>query len=201
MRGSRAGRIQAHVANLGSEDDVVYRRALRYLAHYGSRAFEPLVEACAESSELARCRAVMQLGRTKDPRGLPVLVELLQDSSEAIRYDAGVALGLLGDVRAVPVLIESLIKEPEDDLVLVGAHGAWQGLADMGEAAIPALLRALPGASAHGRAKIGFVLAGTGAASVMPVLQDLLSDPDASVRDQAGEMIEDLEFRLQQAAS
>ncbi len=57
-----------HVANLGSPDQKIARRAEDCLIrYYGSRALEPLIEACADANSQVRDRAVWALGKTHDP--------------------------------------------------------------------------------------------------------------------------------------
>jgi HEAT repeat protein len=90
-------------------DDNVALAAVEALGRIGgNEALEPLL-ALAESRNFFRTFPTIDiLGRSRDPRVLPVLLRLIADplyATEAVR-----ALGRLGDPSAVPALLDSLSR-------------------------------------------------------------------------------------------
>jgi hypothetical protein len=75
-------------------------RAFR-LAEVPAKLADPLIRASSDADPRIRLWAVAALGKTRDPRALPVLLDRLDDESLFVRYRAAEGLGFLGDARAV----------------------------------------------------------------------------------------------------
>jgi len=183
MKGSEvaaAKRIKEHIANLGSPDEKVARRAEGLLIRcYGSRALESLIEACSDANVQVRDRAVWALGKTHDSRAYETILCLTTDSEGYVRYDAAMALGVLGDERAIGPLI-ALMQKPDDQHCVDSA--AAMGLNRLGRTAVPALLDVLQNGANLARRLAADVLGGIGDKRAVEPLTGLLCDSDKDVR-------------------
>ncbi len=190
-RGSTAERIARHIANLGSPDQTVARRAESHLMrHYGARALEPLIAACASPNAQVRYRAVWLLGRTHDPDAYDTILRLTRDPNGEVRYDAAISLGTLGDSRAVDSLI-ALLQEPNAHYCVDSA--AAMGLDRLGEVAVPALMEVAKRGNEHARVMAISVLGGISGDGVIELLTILASDADEQARVAAEEALEEIE--------
>ena len=175
-----AKRVREHVANLGNPDEKIARRAEDLLIrYYGSRALEPLIEACSEADASARSRAVWALGKTRDPRAYETILRLTSDPKGYVRYDAAIALGVLGDERAIAPLV-ALMQTPDARHCVDSA--AAMGLDRLGKPAVPALLEVLQNGTTEARCLAADALGGVGDDRAVGPLATLLSHDDKDVR-------------------
>jgi HEAT repeat protein len=100
-----------------------------------------------------RWRAAIALGKTGDPSAVPALISALADENDHVREEAAEALGIIGDARAIDPLIKAL-RDPQRGVRLRAA----KALEMIGDRAEPALQSVL----------------GTGSASVLPVVREIL---------------------------
>lgn len=130
-----------HVGNLGHLDiNVACRAECTLVRYYGVRAVPLLIAACGHEDSQVCYRAAWALGKIGDPAAFEALLRLTEDPDPSVQYDSAWALGKLRDPRAVGPLCR-LMKS--DDPNGEARYGAAQGLADLGEPAVPALLRLL----------------------------------------------------------
>jgi HEAT repeat protein len=100
----------------GARDDAWVRQAV-------SEAYESGVRRL-------KVAAVHAMGRSCEPRWLPLLLRELANEEAEVRYEAATALGALGDESAVPTLVRSL-SDPDDEVraATIGALGEIGGRA------------------------------------------------------------------------
>jgi HEAT repeat protein len=182
--------IRGHIENLNNPDDEVASRAERYLIHYyGTRALEPLIEACGHPNPKVRFRAVWALGHAREPRGHETILRLIGDPDERVRYDATIAMGILGDSQALETLRR--IAMLGDD-----SRPAYMGLHRMGVAAIPVLEELAKHARSDFRCpainSIGHLAKDTSDLHCMELLKLALDDPDVEVRKDARFWIDEI---------
>jgi len=145
------------------------------------KAVPLLVAAVKDDSEPIRHAAINAIGGSRAlrrPAVLP-LAALLQDGNIAVRQRAAHALGRLGPdaAEALPALL-SAARAADGDPVFAEA------LAQIGPAALPALLTALKESDAENSAWILRTLRGFGAPAV-PVLVEALQQPNPATRASA----------------
>lgn len=118
------------------------------------------------------------------------LVQALKDRSEHVREKAAEDLGELGDSRAIKPLIEALRK---DQSVHVRQRAAY-ALGQLGDAqASGPLVQALEDKSPSVRREAVEALGRLGYFSVVaPLIQAIVQDESTSVRERAGEVLENL---------
>lgn len=183
-------RINQHIANLNSPDGKVSVRAEGYLIrYYGSRALQPLLEACDHSNPVVRFRAVWALGYTHDPRAYETLLRLTDDPDEGVRYDATIALGILGDERAIEPLKQICLR---NDV----SRPAGMAFHRMGVRSVPALTELLHQGNPEVRWSVTQVL-GNFAQEFsdqrsIELLQVAANDPDPAVRENAEFWLEEI---------
>jgi HEAT repeat protein len=83
-------------------------RALKVLTSIPDRVFDVLCEAVTAAHPIVRETAAAELGKTGDPRALPLLVTALDDTHPNVQLWAAQALRDLGDPQAVSTLLERL---------------------------------------------------------------------------------------------
>ncbi|MHC4550840.1 MAG: HEAT repeat domain-containing protein [Planctomycetota bacterium] len=147
----------------------------------------PLLAGLESEQPLARYRAARALGAlgARAREALPALLETLKDAEPWVRLEAGRALVRIGArERDVAALVRRL-EHADPDLGPLLA----EALAGMGEAAVPALRRALGSDDERTRrlALAAFHRAGRHAAAALPDLIDLMRDESPAVRKLAGE--------------
>jgi HEAT repeat protein len=112
------------VEAIGVRDDAWVRQAI-------SEAYESGVRRM-------KVAAVHAMGRSCEPRWLPLLSRELGSDEAEVRYEAATALGSLGDESAVPALVGSL-SDPDDEvrdasiaaLGEIGGREAREALAEL----------------------------------------------------------------------
>jgi HEAT repeat protein len=85
---------------IGARDDAWVRQAI-------SEAYESGVRRM-------KVAAVHGMGRSAEPRWLPLLLRELGNEEPEVRYEAATALGSLGDERTVPHLVRALADSDEE---------------------------------------------------------------------------------------
>jgi HEAT repeat protein len=193
------------VATLGHGDDNVAVATIEALGGLGpvgvpAGAIEPLIAVVESRSFFRAFPAVQVLARSGDPRAIKPIAALLDDAmfrGEAIR-----ALGRTGSVLAIPPLCTLLpgadaaaIREVAIGLADLVTRSEWSGAGAHVQQALQAALRpsraalvaALTGADASERAALIRLLGRAGNTTVLPVLVELLGDPE--VRELAAEAV------------
>jgi HEAT repeat protein len=75
----------------------------------------PLIETCSSDDIDVRVKAIIALGKMRDPKSIATLIKLLKNKKKtASRKYAAEALGRIGDVCAVAPLIEALSSDEKD---------------------------------------------------------------------------------------
>lgn len=105
-----------------------------------SERLEELTSLVSSSDGRIRQRAVVDIGKLRDPNGVPVLTTALNDSNWRVRLQAALALGVMPDGQAVGPLGEVLAG---DDSTLVRAAAARALAAIGGDQAVQSLVTAL----------------------------------------------------------
>jgi HEAT repeat protein len=103
----------------------VRRRALESVSYFGdSEEIHTLIEAAYKANEqLLRESALIAMGRSMDPRWLPVIGRELSSPSPALRYEAAHAAGEMGeDARA---LLPKLLPALDDNDNEVAVMAIW----------------------------------------------------------------------------
>lgn len=129
----------------------------------------------------ARFEPVQLVARLQERRDIPTLVRLLERGDPSMRHLAAEALGQLGDPGAIDPLLAAL-EGPEEEGI---RWRAAEGLARMGEPAVPGLARLAGHADPDIRWKAIVALGDIGEPTAIPVLRDRLGDPDRFVRGRA----------------
>lgn len=143
------------VISKADEIEEVRARALEAIgAHDDAWVRQAISEAYESGVRRMKVAAVHAMGRSCEPRWLPLLLRDLGSDEPEVRYEAATALGVLGDESAVSHLIP-LLSDPDDEVRDVAitalgeiggreARAALRQLADEGspaakEAALAAL--------------------------------------------------------------
>jgi HEAT repeat protein len=181
-------------------DDMEISQNAWYVIHKQSKHVEQavpaLIAALRDPRHHVRLNAICALGRTRadGSEAVPSLLEVLHDDNPTVRFLAARSIWqITGDCRDVlPTLIET-VRHVEDLWSLAGFHT----LGDIGSAAadaVPALVEIvrIPVGPSSGH-RIHAVQAMKRIASqpeiVVPVLIDLLDDPDWQLSEQAIEAL------------
>lgn len=103
---------------IGKTDEIeeVRARAIEAIGAYNDAwVRQAISEAYENGARRLKVSAVHAMGRSCEPRWLPLLVRELNNEEAEIRYEAAVACGLLGDEGAVPHLVK-LVSDPDDEV-------------------------------------------------------------------------------------
>jgi HEAT repeat protein len=102
-------RIEQRLMNAlldGDESLSVRRRAMEAVAPFNTVDVQKVIQDAYQSSVNGmRYSAVYAMGKSCDPRWLPIILSELQNSDAAMRFEASNACGELGEEPAVPHLI------------------------------------------------------------------------------------------------
>lgn len=127
-----------------------------------------------------RVEGAEQLGRMMSRRPLPDLVKLMQDPIPEVRIRAAKALGAIGGLEAVESLLGAL-----RDTNRWSALRISDILATLGEAAVDPLLGEVPKLPAIARVPAIDILGRLRSPKAVPLLEQLLQDPDENARARA----------------
>jgi HEAT repeat protein len=116
---------------LGRAEEVeeVRARALESIgAHNASWVRQAIREAYESGRRRLKVSAVHAMGRSCEPRWLPLLLHELSSDEAEVRYEAAIACGSLADQKAVPHLVR-LLEDPDEEVrqVAVAALGEIGG--------------------------------------------------------------------------
>lgn len=162
-------------------------REIEALAASGSAlAIPPLVEALGDANEVNRVAAARALGTLGQPGAVPALRTALQDPRGAVRVEAAGALLALGDYAGYN-LLTPLLSDPNPQVRLSGvaltssaADAAWALEAEQ-------LMRSAEDPSI--RLQAARLLAPHNPDAALPVIRDLLEDPNPAIREAAGPVL------------
>jgi HEAT repeat protein len=134
-----------------------------------------------------RYHAALLLGRRGDEAALPHLINMLNSGDEVWAIPAANVLGEKGYSQAAGALVDAIAGN------LPGLHrAAAQALQELGNPAVPALIRALQHPDNHVRWHAARALGKIGASKAIPTLIEVLEDVDSGVRWLAGESLSHL---------
>lgn len=117
-----------------TENEEVRARALEGIGPYdGPWVRQAIREAYESDRRRLKVSAVYAMGRSCEPRWLPLLLRELVSEEAELRYEAAQACGFLGDQSAVPYLVP-LLSDPDDEVkqASIAALGEIGGLAAKG---------------------------------------------------------------------
>jgi HEAT repeat protein len=98
-----------------NELDEVRGRALEAIGPYDAPWVRQAIHAAYESGVRGlKVSAVHAMGRSCEPRWLPLLTKELANEEAEIRYEAALACGAMGDAAALPHLAKLLADEDEE---------------------------------------------------------------------------------------
>ncbi len=113
--GSASAALRRVVDNSGEIEDV-RARAIEALGPYDATWVRQAVTQAYESgSHRLKASAVHAMGRSAEPRWLPLLNRELTSDDAELRYEAAVAVGSLAEEAAVPGLVP-LVADPDDQV-------------------------------------------------------------------------------------
>lgn len=147
LRSRHFQRVEAGLkAAIDNADEVaeVRGRALESIGAHDSPWVRQAVSEAYESGALRlKVSAIHAMGRSCEPRWLPLLTKELASEEAELRYEAAVAVGMVGEASSVPSLLPLL--EDEDDQVREAALAALGEIG--GPEAREALLKMLDSSS------------------------------------------------------
>jgi len=176
-----ASAITALVDALKDGSAAVRRSAVEALTRLSDSSITPvLAKMLKDPDKEIRGLTAEILGEIGGPAAVPALAEALKDKVAANRERAITSLGKIGDTAAITVLSGVLRKDREVALRVSAAYV----LGNMGEAAVPALLKALSARSTKMYAAIalGKALEKTKDTAVIPALIKALDDRSIDIR-------------------
>ena len=98
-----------------NEIQEVRSRALEAAGAYDTAWVRQAVREAYESGEPAlKVSAVHAMGRSAEPRWLPLVTRELSSEDAEMRYEAATATGMIGDEASVPNLLPLLLDEDEE---------------------------------------------------------------------------------------
>ena len=193
---------------------IIQARTVGVLARIGTPlAVEAIVESLRDrdSNSYVRGFAATALAELKIESAVEVLVSTLQDESQFIRWRSAQALGILGRREGADALVLTLkdkdeyvraaaakslgqIKEEDSQDGLVGAltDEHWlvrlntrDAMLEMGELAVPSLIKALNDENPHTRWQAAWVLGRIKPEAAIQPLIEAMEDTDWMVQDEA----------------
>lgn len=170
-------------------DEEVRLKAALALGELGDeKAVDALITALEDSNWSVRRTAANALGRIGDDRAVPYLIKTLEDKDWHVRKYAAVSLGKMRDKKAIPVLLEAMDDEDADV-----RWKAMLALGNLGESAVPPLIKTLKHKNWRVRAKSAEVLGKIGGEDALHALINLLlgrnRDKNRHVRGKAAEAL------------
>ncbi len=195
--------IDGIIGALRHNDATIQWQAADALGKLGQEGVDHLLAALNHRSREVKLGIIEALGEIRDPRSVPPLIRQLKDPSVEVRWATSIALGEIGDRIAMDPLVEllgdpdkyvrygaaiSLEKlewQPKNDVekaYLYLGKQDWEHLAQLGEAAIKPLNRALKDRHADVRAKIMEVVGQIGCERGISTVIRGLGDENPNVR-------------------
>ncbi|MBI2856567.1 MAG: HEAT repeat domain-containing protein [Chloroflexi bacterium] len=121
--GERIRQVLLQTVHSQEEDQEVIRRALEAVAPFNTREVQQIIQAAYESDEpKMRHSAVYAMGKSGDPKWLPVIIKEMGSPDPAMRYEATSACGELGEEQAIPHLVQ--LFQDEDSQIQASAVAA-----------------------------------------------------------------------------
>ena len=133
------------ISNAGEIEEVRARAIEAIGPHDAAWVRQAISEAYESGVRRLKVAAVHAMGRSCEPRWLPLLLRELSNEEAEVRYEAATALGALGDESAVTNLVGSL-SDPDDEvrqasiaaLGEIGGREAREALMDLSREGSPA---------------------------------------------------------------
>ena len=125
----RAADVLRRVVENAGEIEEVRVRAIEAIGpHEADWVRQAVTQAYESGSHRLKVSAVNAMGRSAEPRWLPLLKRELASDEAELRYEAAVASGSLADEAAVPSLV-LLVADPDDEVraAAIGALGEIGG--------------------------------------------------------------------------
>jgi HEAT repeat protein len=155
------------------------------LVALGSQAVAPLIEIAENIESPVRAQAVTLLGEIGDSAAIDALTRLRDDP--ALNKEALIALGKCGDERVMPELLELARNADSDwDIDVASALGR------IGQAAVGSLGDLAAGGSNRTKELVASALGDIPCDESVGILDRLLNDPDADVREWAADSLWEL---------
>ncbi|HUF53099.1 MAG TPA: HEAT repeat domain-containing protein [Dehalococcoidia bacterium] len=112
-----------------NEVEEVRARAIEAMgAHDAAWVRQSITEAYESGRHRLKVSSVHAMGRSAEPRWLPLLARELQSDEPELRYEAATAVGMLGQESAIPNLVALIVDEDEQVVAAaIGALGAIGG--------------------------------------------------------------------------
>ncbi|MEZ4767072.1 MAG: HEAT repeat domain-containing protein [Caldilineales bacterium] len=181
------------LAAIRSGDDELTENAVQALYHNGDGSLDRLVAMAGSGDDDVRWWAVRALASAAEENqrqrafAMPVLMQALSDGDDSVRCLAALSLGQLHATSAVPALV-LLLADPSGWV----RGAAADGLAMMGEAAVPALGSALHDDQEGVRVRAAYALHKIRSMSSARWLFPALNDPNPIVHTYVYETLDDL---------
>ena len=128
------------VENAGEIEEVRVRAVEAIGPHDAGWVRQAVTQAYESGSHRLKVSAVHAMGRSAEPRWLPLIKRELASDEAELRYEAAVASGSLADEAAVPSLVP-LVADPDDEvraaaiaaLGQIGGQAARRALDDVSD--------------------------------------------------------------------
>lgn len=113
-----AGSLRSVIEASGEVEEVRARAIEAMGPHDAAWVRQSITEAYESGRHRLKVSAVHAMGRSAEPRWLPLVAREMQSDDPELRYEAAVAAGTLGDEAAIPNLVALVVDEDEQ---VVGA--------------------------------------------------------------------------------
>ena len=130
--------LRAVISNADEIEEVRARALEAAGAHDDAWVRQAISEAYESDVRRMKVAAVHAMGRSCEPRWLPLLLRELGNEEPEVRYEAATALGSLGDESTVPHLVRALTDADEEvrgatitALGEIGGGGAKEALLEL----------------------------------------------------------------------
>ena len=185
--------FEAFLSAVASGDDMLAEDAVQSLYRNGDGSLDRLLDLAASGDDDLRWWAVRALSVAAEDHQqqrvevIPALTEALGDSDDSVRCLAALSLGQLHATSAIPALM-LLLADPSGWV----RGAAADGLAMMGEAAVPALGSALHDRREGVRVRAAYALHRIRSLASARWLFPALNDPNPIVHTYVYETLDDL---------
>jgi HEAT repeat protein len=184
--------VKPLIQALGDNYFAVVAGAAKSLGRiHDAAAVEPLIQVLLDSEALtARSNAAVALGEIKDTRAVEPLIQTLrEDKTPEVRERAAWALRQIKDKKAIQPLIQAMRDDENWDV----RGEATSALSDIGEPAVPFLIKALENDNDGIRGGAVLALGHIGDKRAIVPLRQALKDRSASIQDEASRAIRMIE--------